>query len=711
MSFDPPKGALSGLPLRSVPAIVADTETTGLDTANDRVIEIAAVRVLNGEVLDDNFAALVQPGLPVPAKSTEIHGITDADLTDAPPFADVMGRFAKWSGNDVLIGYSLGFDLAILEAEHRRAGLKWTPPRNLDVRHLVQLVAPDLPGQSLDITAEWLGIEITERHRAMGDAQVTARIFNALIDKLKSRDIVTLAQAERACRNLASHMSAEAQAGWHEVAGGGDALLLARIDSYPYRHRVADVMHAPPIGIDGATSLKEALSTMIDKKISSVFITPAETAGGAEADAAQWGILTERDVLRAIAEKGAAALEQKADTFAIRPLVSIRDDEFVYRAMTRMSGRNFRHLGVTDAAGRLTGALSARDLLKQRAGDAMSLGDCIEAAGTAADLGSIWESLTMVAASLSAEGVDPRNTAAIISQELRTLTRRATELAEMQMIDEGRGPAPSPYAMLVLGSGGRGESLLAMDQDNAVIYEKGDPGSETDKWFERLGEITADTLDSVGVVYCKGGIMAKNAAWRKDVEHWRETVATWIGKAKAEDILNSDIFFDARPVYGDEALGDALRADAIEAAGGNKLFLQSMAIKAADFESPLGWFGRIKSDSGRVDLKKGGIMPIFSAARVLALQLGIDARSTPERLAAARDQDIRGAHHVDGLIDAHRILLDAILRQQLRDIEAGVKLSNKVELAQLDSHEKQELVWALEQSPGIADLLGTPARF
>ena len=706
MSFRPPKATLSALPLHSVPAVVADTETTGLDTANDRIIEIAAVRILNGATQDDRFSEMVQPGIPIPPRSTEIHGIVDADVAGARAFPDVMARFSDWTGSDVLIGYSLGFDLAVLEAEHTRAGIDWVAPRSLCVRQLMQIAAPDLPGQTLEIAAEWLGIEITDRHRALGDALVTAQVFNALIDKLKARGIVTLAQAERACRNLTSHRNAEAQAGWHEVAAdGGDATtVLARIDSYPYRHRIAEIMHIPPATIDCTISLKTVLARMLKERVSSVFVTP-------EAGSDKWGILTERDILRAVDERGAQALDAAAATFAARPLVTIGEDQFVYRAITRMSGGNFRHLGVVDAEGNLVGALSARDLLKQRAGDAMSLGEGIEAAASPAELGRIWETLTLVAAALSSEGVDPRNTAAIVSQELRALTRRATELAEARMIDEGMGPAPVPYAMLVLGSGGRGESLLAMDQDNAIVFEKGEPGSDTDKWFQRLGEIAADTLDGVGVVYCKGGIMAKNPEWRKDIAHWQETVQTWIGTAKAEDILNSDIFFDARPVHGERAMGDALRRDAIRAAGGNKLFLQHMAINAADFDSPLGWFGRVKTESGRLDLKKSGIMPIFSAARVLALQLGIDARSTPERLLAARDKDVRGAHLIGNLVDAHRILLGAILRQQLRDIDAGVKLSNKVEMAQLDSNEKQQLVWALEQSPAIADLLGTPTRF
>ncbi len=659
-------------------------------------------------MLDENFAELVNPGRPIPVKSTAIHGIHDVDVAAAAPFADVMPRFAAWAGRDVVIGYSLGFDLTIMDNEHKRGRLKWSPPRCLDVRHLVHLLAPQLPGESLELTAEWLGIEITVRHRALGDALVTADIFTALIPRLNARGIGTLAQAERACRSLSSHLEAETQAGWHAVVSRDpktidDTAILARIDSFPYRHRVCDVMHAPPISVRAELTLAKALSVMIEKRISSVFVSPAS-------EGLPWGILTERDVLRAVNESGGGALAKRVGDLAAQPLITIPENEFVYRAITRMSGGNFRHLGVTDAAGAVCGALSPRDLLKQRAGDAMSLGDTIDAAASPAELGRIWETLIVVARALDLEDVDPRNIAAIISQELRALTRRAAELAAEQMQAEGRGPAPMRFSMLVLGSGGRGESLLAMDQDNAIVYEKGVHGDAADQWFARLGEITADTLDGVGVCYCKGGIMAKNPQWRMDVAHWKEEVASWIGKARAEDILNSDIFFDAMTVYGDEALGNDLRMDAIRAAGQNKQFLQHMSIKAADFNTPIGWFNRIKTENGRLDLKKSGIMPIFSAARVLALKLGVAARSTPDRLIAAREQDIPGAHLINGLVEAHHIMLGTILRQQLRDIEAGVPLSNKVALADLDQHEKQQLVWALEQSPGIADLLDTQGR-
>ena len=74
--------------------------------------------------------------------------------------------------------------------------------------------------------------------------------------------------------------------------------------------------------------------------------------------------------------------------------------------------------------------------------------------------------------------------AEIISEELCSLTRRAAVLAEQQMQIEGHGPPPCPYAMLVLGSGGRGESLMAPDQDNAIVFAHGEPDGAEDSWFK-----------------------------------------------------------------------------------------------------------------------------------------------------------------------------------------------------------------------------------
>lgn len=703
MSFFGNEPGFSALPLHALPAICLDCETTGLDTENDRVIEIAASR-LYGDA-DDTFESLIDPGVPIPEKSTTIHGIRDGDVAGKPPFADAMKDLIAWSGRSVVIGYSIGFDIAVLRAEHARAGLPWQAPRTLDVRHLVQILAPNLPEQSMEVAAEWLGVEIRDRHRALGDARVAQGMFEALIPRLREKNIVTLAQAERARQRLGQRLQQEAQAGWHDTAQRPviqDAAM--RIDSYPYRHLVGDIMSKPPLVVHANTKVSDVLRTMMDKRVSSLFI-----GDGTKVD--DLGILTERDILRAIDEDGAGALETVAAAHAKRPLATVPERTFVYRAISKMTSRGVRHLGVADDDGNLVGALSARDLLRQRADSAIALGQTIDDATSPAKLGRIWRDLIVVTRTLVNESVDARDIAGIVSQELQALTRRASELAEAQMAAEGFGPAPQPYALMVLGSGGRGESMLAMDQDNAIVYAEGAPGSETDQWFERLGTIIADTLNDAGVVYCKGGIMAKNAEWRMNRAAWTERVISWIERAKPEDILNSDIFFDAVVVHGARALGDSVRSEAMLAAKQNRNFLHIMEQRAADFDHAVGWLGKIKTDNGRIDLKKNGIMPIFSAARAVALTHGIAERSTQARLKAAKAADVRGAHLIDDILEAHRIMMGAILDQQLRDIREGLSLSNNVALAELDGHTRQELKWALERLPGISDLMGTPARF
>jgi DNA polymerase-3 subunit epsilon/CBS domain-containing protein len=115
-------------------------------------------------------------------------------------------------------------------------------------------------------------------------------------------------------------------------------------------------------------------------------------------------------------------------------------------------------------------------------------------------MSAVWGNIVLVAKSLVAEDVDSRDVAAVISRELCALTRQACVLAQKEMST----PPPCPYAMLVLGSGGRGESLLAMDQVNAIVFAEGEPGGPEDQWFAELGSKVADMLDAAGVPYCKG---------------------------------------------------------------------------------------------------------------------------------------------------------------------------------------------------------------
>jgi DNA polymerase-3 subunit epsilon/CBS domain-containing protein len=690
--------AISGnaTPLIALEAVIVDSETTGLDPANARLVELAAVPLSAG-MLDEAQALrrLVRPDITIPPSSTAIHGIDDAAVASAPPFGEIWPPFSELFANRIVIGHSLGFDLAVLRQECARARRPWRAPRALDTRLLAQAVRPDLAGHSLDQLALWLEVEQGDRHSALGDALTTGRIFLALVSRLRERGVRTLAEAEKACRSLTATLENEHRAGWAEtVAAPAPSSEPApmRLDTHPYRHRTADVMSKPQyIGPDA--TIAEAVQRMARLRVSSLFVA-ADV--GTPPRPENTGIVTERDVLRAIADHGAAALTRPVRDAANRPVLSVPADAFLYRAVGRMRRLKVRHLGVSDDEGALCGAVSARDLLRQSAEEAIWLGEEIDEAADVPQLARAWVNLPLIAEALLAEGMSGREVAAVISRELGALSRRAAQLAEARLATEGRGGAPCPYAFAVLGSAGRGESLLALDQDNALAFAEGAPDGPEDRWFAALATHIADILHEAGVPYCKGGVMAKNPQWRGSTVTWRDRIGDWIRRSDPRDLLAVDIFFDLRGVHGELPLTTALRNEAYEIAAGEVGFAKLLAEAAGHTESGLGLFGRIRTEQGRIDLKKCGLFGIVTAARVLSIRHHIVERGTVARLEAIKALGIGATADLDALVDAHGIFVDLILRQQLDDMAHGITLGNTVALKRLGASDRERLHAALE---------------
>lgn len=682
---------LSATPLIALDAFVIDTETTGLDAAKARVVELAAVRLSVGHLSEQGaFRRLVNPGQPIPPETTRVHGIDDAAVADAPSFAQVWPEFTALAGDGVLIGHSIGFDLAVLKRECERIGVAWQPQPSLDIALLAQAVEPNLPGHSLDNLAAWLGVEIVGRHSAVGDAAAAARIFLALLPRLRARGIRTLAEAARVSAELTSVVEGQVRAGWAEPSAMPQRAEPARIDTFAYRHRVGSVMSAPPRTVAPDVTIGAALDIMAREKISSVLIFPSDRPAMPDAV----GIVTERDVLRALSTHGADALAMAVSGFGSSPLTTVPASMFAYLAIGRMNRLKIRHLGVTDADGQVAGVLSARDLLRQREGGGIELGDELEWAGNVRELGLAWAKLPNITRRLIDEGLTGREVAAIVSQQLRETTRRACALAERAMQDEGLGDPPRRYSFVVLGSGGRGESLLAMDQDNALVYE-GETSEAADAWFAGLGERAADILHQTGVPYCTGGVMAKNSQWRGSFSSWQARVADWIGRSSPHDLLAVDIFFDLCGVFGDVALSERLWRSAFDAAKGQAGFAKLLVEASSSRTAALGWFGGFRTEHGRVDLKRNGLFPIVAAARALAIRHHVVERSTPARLAGIKSLGLGLEADLDALDAAHAVFLDLIASQQIEDIERGLPPGNAVDVKRLGHRDRTRLRTAL----------------
>lgn len=201
--------------------------------------------------------------------------------------------------------------------------------------------------------------------------------------------------------------------------------------------------------------------------------------------------------------------------------------------------------------------------------------------------------------------------------------------------------------------------------------------------------------------------MARNAKWRKSLEDWHTTIAGWIRKSRPQDLLYVDIFFDCVPVHGNTALGEELWRDACRQAHGSVVFQKLLTEMARDWRSPIGLLGGFRADIGeRTDLKRGGLMPIFTGARVLSIRHDVAARSTPERLRGAAAAGAMSMDAAEAVIAAHRTILAVLLGQQLKDAHDGLPPANLVETGALPAREKRRLRRAVKDIAILIDVIG-----
>lgn len=686
--------------LAALPVAVVDLETTGLDVRQDRIVEVAVLGMRGARMADaPRVDQVLDPRIPIPLAATAIHGVDARRVAGAPTFADFAPQLRQALSGRVVVGHHIAFDLAVLRHEAARDGIAWHDPPSLDIALLLGALEPTLPDLSLEGVTRWLGIRIGKRHSALGDAEATAAAFAALLPRLRSADVRTLGEALSLADSRHDLVLKQAHAGWHALPGepaGGPAPLPAppRIDSYVFQRRLADVMHAPPVMVVADMTLKAAAELMTARRIGALLVGgPDEPPGG---------IVTERDFLRATAQGSLDPRVATVGEVMSSPVECMRADDMLYRALGRMDHMGMRHLCVVDAAGRAVGMLSQRDLLQYRAREALEIGDAVAGAEDAVGLAAAFGHVPHAAARLMAEGIGGVEVARVVSSELRAVTARAAELAASH-VRARMGEPPAAWCVLVLGSGGRGESLLAADQDNALIHA-GAPGD--DAWYAAFGKELSHLLDESGVPLCKGGVMASNAAWRGSAGEWESRVGTWLERARGEDLLNVDIFFDLEVVAGADELARNLHAESVRAASATPPFLALLAAAASDLLPLLGHFGRLRTDNGRVDFKRCGLLPIVSIARALALRVGSTERSTPGRLRDAMAAGLVSPADAALLDELHAQLMTVVLGQQLVDLESGVRPSSRVELKNLQRAEARSLARQLRRLEYILQELG-----
>ena len=367
------------------------------------------------------------------------------------------------------------------------------------------------------------------------------------------------------------------------------------------------------------------------------------------------------------------------------PVVTLPENALLFEAGMLMHSKRVRHLVVTDGTGRPMGLIEDRDLLRVQQHSSALLLSAIGAAPTAESAAAAHARLPEVARAMIEAGAEVPHVTRLTAAVLDALIARLVQLT----LDE-LGPPPTDFAFVVLGSAGRQESTLCPDQDNAIIYESAAPGAEA--YFLALGKRVCEGLRAAGYPFCNGKVMADNPKWCKPLSEFEEMFSRWTEELEDQGLVEVNISFDFRCAAGDSDLTSELRRYVLEAVRGKPRFLFHLAEFTLQFKPPVGFFGNIQVEGSGTHAEtfniKTAVVPIVNFARIYALNHGVAATGTIERLRALRELGVLAQTTHDELVQDYHELMRIRLKHQAAQLAAGQPPDNHISPKRLTQLER-----------------------
>ncbi|MDD5248987.1 MAG: DUF294 nucleotidyltransferase-like domain-containing protein [Rhodocyclaceae bacterium] len=460
--------------------------------------------------------------------------------------------------------------------------------------------------------------------------------------------------------------------------------------------QLAALVRGKPVTAAPETTLREAVQLMHEQHVGSIVIVEPESGNPI-------GIFTLRDLLRHVAAAG--DLDQMLMSAASdRSLLTLNWRSTIYQAALVMAREGVHHVVVVDATGKLAGVVSQGDIYELQSGGGKAISGAIRSARDMEGLVAAAEDIRRLAERMLAEGTAAEPLTQLISSLNDHLTARLLELTGLDF-----ALPKIHWCWLSFGSEGRFEQTLSTDQDNGIIFAC--PAGEAEAFrqaFLPFARAVNERLAACGFPLCKGNIMASNPDLCLSADEWRGKFHSWLQSGSPQALLNATIFFDFRPLYGDEALTDELRAWLLATAPAATLFLRFMAENALRVQPPLGLvrdFAYDKSEAfpHTIDLKASGSRLFVDVARILALANGVAATGTAERLRGLASRGKLGRDDVGAVIDSFYFIQQLRLQQQQLGTPAG--LENRVDPERLNELDRYILKEAFKQAKKLQSRL------
>jgi CBS domain-containing protein len=434
---------------------------------------------------------------------------------------------------------------------------------------------------------------------------------------------------------------------------------------------VQELLRTPLVRASPALPIREAAQRMTASGASAVVVPLGD---------GRVGILTDRDLRRVIAEGTDTAAPVSAAMSA--PAWTVAADRLGGEVLLDMLDRGVRHVPVLDATGQVLGVLTDVDVVAATTRSSFGLRAAIARAGSVQELVTAAAELTPTVIALHDARVAATDIAGITSVVVDALTRRLIELV-------APGPPPRPLTWLALGSLARREAVPSSDVDSALVWA-GDGQGRADnaaEYAHALAEQVLSGLAACGFRADANGAVATNNLFARSYDGWVAAARSWLADPTQEraPILVS-LAVDARPVWGVRAAPSV--ADVFRDARRHPDLLRLLGRYALAHRPPTGFLrdfvvehsGRRR---GKLDLKRGGLVPIVDLARWAGMAAGVTSASTPARLRAAAAAGTLDAGPAAALEEAFHLVLQLRLAHQVEQLRAGEEPDDLVRPADL----------------------------
>lgn len=443
----------------------------------------------------------------------------------------------------------------------------------------------------------------------------------------------------------------------------------------PSNRPVAALIREPPLVCSPTTTIREAAAMMTAASASAIVIDLGRSLG----------ILTDRD-LRSRVLAGGVPYDAPVSEVMSAPAYVVAPDRLGGDVLLEMLERGLRHFPVVSPGGEVLGVVEAVDLLAVETLSSLQLRRAIARADSVAELALRARELRPAVVALHEAGLAAASIAAIYSVVIDALTRRLVELALATHPPAG-GRGTVDFAWLALGSQARREATPASDVESAVVWYGEAPEERVRPYLHALaGEVVA-ALRECGVRIDRHGASASELLFVRSLESWTRVARSWIEHPTQEQaLILVSVFVDSRPVWGVHS-GTPV-SDAFRAAKEHDELLRLLARHALSHRPPTGFLRGLVVEHGgehrgRLDLKRGGILPIVDLARWAGMAAGLASASTLERLRAAAAAGTLPADDAHTLEDAFELFTELRIEHQVEQLRAGVEPDDHLDPGEL----------------------------